>query len=599
MKNLTILLFSIIISLSSFSQTPQLFKYQAVVRDSDGETINNQEVRFRIGIRDIIPTGIILYQETHAEFTNDFGVVNLKIGDGTPETGSWSNIDWGTNDKYIELALDPAGGTSFTTLGTTQLLAVPYALYSENTGAAGNTLDQAYDEGGSGAGRTITADAGAIEINGVDGVLFTGTEGSGSIPAEGGGTRMMWYPGKAAFRAGSIYNDYWNDSNIGINSVATGYNTKASGYCATSLGYNTSATGNHSLSAGNGAIASGGASTSIGFGTIASGVASTALGSGTIATGDFSTSIGTGIEAEGYYSIAIGLNEQTGTSVSQESTMAIMGGKVGIGTVSPSATTEVFSSESKALNVNNQNTTANPASAIWGEANGSGGVQHYALVARAGGATSQNVGVHSEVLSNTANVNYGIYTNATSANTNYGIFAGISGSGQAGRFAGNVHITGNLSKGSGTFKIDHPLDPKNKYLNHSFVESPDMMNIYNGNVILDPQGEAIVSLPEWFGSLNKEFRYQLTCIGGFSQVYISEEVSNNQFKIAGGKPGLKISWQVTGVRQDPYANANRVKVEEMKKPEERGKYLYPEVYGLDESLGIDYGIKKSLSIETN
>ena len=144
---------------------------------------------------------------------------------------------------------------------------------------------------------------------------------------------------------------------------------------------------------------------------------------------------------------------------------------------------------------------------------------------------------------------------------------------------GNVSVVGNLTKGSGSFKIDHPLDPQNKYHYHSFVESPDMMNIYNGNAILDDQGEAVVQLPDWFEALNQDFRYQLTCLHGFAPVYIDEEISGNRFKIAGGKPGMKISWQVTGVRHDPYANAHRIVVEEEKPAEERGTYLHPIEYG--------------------
>jgi len=144
---------------------------------------------------------------------------------------------------------------------------------------------------------------------------------------------------------------------------------------------------------------------------------------------------------------------------------------------------------------------------------------------------------------------------------------------------GDVSIAGNLSKGSGSFKIDHPLDPENKYLSHSFVESPDMMNIYNGNVVLDNEGTAWVELPEWFEALNKEFRYQLTCIGGFAQVYVAEEIAEGRFKIAGGSPGLKVSWQVTGVRQDPFAELHRIQVEEEKPAERRGTYLHPDAYG--------------------
>ena len=140
---------------------------------------------------------------------------------------------------------------------------------------------------------------------------------------------------------------------------------------------------------------------------------------------------------------------------------------------------------------------------------------------------------------------------------------------------GSVDVPGTLTKGAGSFRIDHPLDPENKYLAHSFVESPDMMNVYNGNVVLGEDGSAVVELPEWFESLNRDFRYQLTSIGQFAPVYIAEGIQENQFKIAGGAPGLEVSWQVTGVRQDPFAEANRIIVEEDKPAAERGSLLHP------------------------
>jgi len=154
---------------------------------------------------------------------------------------------------------------------------------------------------------------------------------------------------------------------------------------------------------------------------------------------------------------------------------------------------------------------------------------------------------------------------------------------------GNVHVTGTVTEGGGSFKIDHPLDPENKYLYHSFVESPDMMNIYNGNAVLDGRGEASVKLPEWFDALNRDFRYQLTCIGGFAPVYVAERVSNNWFKIAGGQAGMEVSWQVTGVRHDAFAEANRIPVEVDKPDTERGKYLHPFAHGLPEEMGLDHG----------
>ena len=169
------------------------------------------------------------------------------------------------------------------------------------------------------------------------------------------------------------------------------------------------------------------------------------------------------------------------------------------------------------------------------------------------------------------------------------------GSRYAGYFNGPVNVNGALSKASGSFKIDHPLDPANRYLYHSFVESPDMMNVYNGNVVLDDDGEAWVELPEWFEALNREFRYQLTCIGGFAPVFIAERVADNRFKIAGGQPGLEVSWQVTGIRQDAWANAHRVPVEEDKPAEELGTYLAPEVWGLPEELGLPWRQEEGIS----
>jgi hypothetical protein len=179
---------------------------------------------------------------------------------------------------------------------------------------------------------------------------------------------------------------------------------------------------------------------------------------------------------------------------------------------------------------------------------------------------------------------------AHGSGTNYALHATASGgtTDWAGLFDGDVDILGTLSKTAGAFRIDHPLDPEGQYLQHSFVESPDMMNVYNGNVVLDARGEAWVELPEWFEALNRDFRYQLTCIGRFAPVYVAEEIRGNRFRIAGGEAGMRVSWQVTGVRQDPYAEAHRVEVEVPKGPNEVGKYVSPEAYGHSVEDGIRY-----------
>lgn len=115
-----------------------------------------------------------------------------------------------------------------------------------------------------------------------------------------------------------------------------------------------------------------------------------------------------------------------------------------------------------------------------------------------------------------------------------------------------------------------------------------MKNIYDGTVTTDASGYATVTLPEWFEALNKDFRYQLTVIGDFAQAIIAKEIQNNQFAIRTDKPNIKVSWQVTGIRHDAFAEKNRIPVEEYKKGEDVGKYLYPEAYGLSETMGIDY-----------
>jgi hypothetical protein len=179
----------------------------------------------------------------------------------------------------------------------------------------------------------------------------------------------------------------------------------------------------------------------------------------------------------------------------------------------------------------------------------------------------------------------GVYGSVVSGSDAWGVWGhSASPGGEAGHFSGDVNVVGTLAKSAGSFKIDHPLDPEHKYLSHSFVESPDMMNVYNGNIVTDGEGFATVELPEWFEALNRDFRYQLTVIANgdqtaFVQAMIAQEIENNQFRIRTSAPLTKVSWQVTGIRHDPYAEANRIQVEEMKPTKLRGLYRHPELYG--------------------
>ncbi len=139
--------------------------------------------------------------------------------------------------------------------------------------------------------------------------------------------------------------------------------------------------------------------------------------------------------------------------------------------------------------------------------------------------------------------------------------------------ASNQTRVGVLSKASGSFTIDHPLDPYHKILNHYFIEGPEMRNLYDGEVILDASGRATVHLPDYFSALNRKPRIQLTGVGT-SDVYVAEDIQGNVFVI-GGKPGTKVYWQVTGERQDVSAEATRrmMPVEQPKTGELAGRML--------------------------
>jgi hypothetical protein len=195
-----------------------------------------------------------------------------------------------------------------------------------------------------------------------------------------------------------------------------------------------------------------------------------------------------------------------------------------------------------------------------------------AIYARTAGSEQA---IDAEVNSNTAGD--ALFARTTSSNPSS--FAGI--------FVGNVSVSGNLAKSSGSFRIDHPLDPANKYLQHSFVESPDMKNIYDGVITTDDRGYATVRLPDYFEALNRDFRYQLTPIRSFSRAIVWQEVENNRFVIRTRAPRVKVSWQVTGIRRDAYARAHRIEVEPMKPKAMRGRYLTPEELGKPKRLKIE------------
>jgi hypothetical protein len=167
-------------------------------------------------------------------------------------------------------------------------------------------------------------------------------------------------------------------------------------------------------------------------------------------------------------------------------------------------------------------------------------------------------------------------------------YNGVPDNRPAAEFGGDISVDGTVFADAKDFKIDHPSDPANKYLQHTSVESSEMMNIYSGNVITDELGLATVTLPDWFEAENGDFRYQLTTIGRDAHAWIAQEMSNHQFKVASNATFVKVSWQITAVRQDAYAIAHPLLVEQQKSPQERGFYRHPELYGQPQEKSVQW-----------
>ena len=168
-------------------------------------------------------------------------------------------------------------------------------------------------------------------------------------------------------------------------------------------------------------------------------------------------------------------------------------------------------------------------------------------------------------------ITYGVWGQSEST-SGYGVYS-------SGRFA---------ALGTKSFQMDHPLRPETHYLSHFCAEGAEPYNLYRGNVVTDAQGYAVVQLPDYFESINRDFRYQLTVIGQFAQAIVAQEIRNNQFTIRTDKPFVKVSWEVKAIRNDHWVQQYGYQTEQEKPRELQGKYLNPELYGQPKELGIHY-----------
>ena len=638
---------------TAIAQTPpQKLNYQSVVRDASGTPLTTgTPVSLRFSIHDLTIGGTVVFTETQNTTVSQFGFVNLQIG----TVSSLTSVTWGSGEKWLQVELQINGVGAYTTMGTSQLLSVPYALYAGNGGGGATGPTGVGTPGSTGitgatgptgnAGATGAGITGATGPTGVTGAGATGPTGSG------GGSTGPTGPTGSTGVTGSGGGSTGPTGPTGIGSIGA---TGPTGSTGAGVAGATGPTGIGSIGAtgptgagttgptgptgltgptGSGGALSGGTTnyvakwssattlavsqifdnaTNVGIGTATPTAklsvvnAFTAAGNSQLISSTGATTAGavyTGLTSviSGTTGLQIALRGLANTTNAQYN-YGVYGyaakGLINFGVEgdaggTTSATGYNIGVEATADSSQNQNRGVESSSSssigyntgVWALADG----------AHAVASTKYNIGVlgiaHS---SNNFNAGvYGLVDTSIGANGNAAIIgddggcATCIGVNLAGEFYGDLDIQGNLSKTGGTFKIDHPQDPANKFLIHSFVESPDMMNIYNGNITTDASGLATVTMPSYFEAENIDFRYQLTAIGTFAQAIVSKEISGNTFTIQTDKPNVKVSWQVTGVRNDLWAQEHRV-VDVVDKGNNRGKYLHPELYNLSRDFKINY-----------
>lgn len=197
-------------------------------------------------------------------------------------------------------------------------------------------------------------------------------------------------------------------------------------------------------------------------------------------------------------------------------------------------------------------------------------------------------GSYGQATCGTGGYAYGSTGDAQGSEVNVGVLGYAAGgtANYAGYFLGDVQVEGTVYSGGLALRVDHPLDPAGRTLSQAAVLSDDHRCVYDGAVTLDGEGRARVALPAYVAALCRDFRYQLTCVGGFAPVFVAEELADGHFAIAGGTPGLKVCWQLTGLRRDAWAAQHPLTAELEKGDTERGRFVQPAAQGAPRDAGL-------------
>ncbi|MEO6287821.1 MAG: tail fiber domain-containing protein [Dyadobacter sp.] len=285
MKSIYSIAFAMLLSFQTWAQSPNLFSFQGVARNASGQVLANSTISLRLSIH--IPISLV-YMETHVTQTSANGIFTVNVGGGQVVSGgAFADINWHVYDHYLQVEIDPAGDNNYIDLGKTQLVSVPYSLQATNSDHAFQSDRWKYD----------------------DAIVQKGETNVGSaLGAVGTGSRLIWYPRKAAFRAGGVTNAAWDDVVTGRHSASFGLNTMSSGDYSVAMGQNTFATGNSSLAMGIQSSATGLASLAIGDNSVAKESNSVAMGEQVKADGQSSFATGSKTWAVGESSVSLGQN---------------------------------------------------------------------------------------------------------------------------------------------------------------------------------------------------------------------------------------------------------------------------------------------------
>lgn len=556
MKQILLFFFLLLsFSITIQAQAPQAFQYQAIARANNGLPITNQPITIRISVISGSPTGPILYVETHSPNTNQFGLFTLEVGQGTVANGTFNTITWGANGHYLKVEMDETGGVAYQDMGTVQLRSVPYALHA----ASVDNADDA-DADPNNELQTLSISGNFLSLsNGNTITLPSGGSGSTQVLSKTGSTIALSNGG------GTIALNDDNASNELQNLSLTGSTL--------------------SLSNGNSVTIPNGGSldNAYDFG---------GAGAGRTITADAGE-------------VSITSNVTNGIALRVDNT------STGVGLISNTTNTSNTFSPIQANTNSNSNAAAgiigNSTGTAWGvagqaAANSNAEAAVYGSNLRTvGGHGVYGVGFNGVVGQTGRSTGFAVYGENLDNLAPFGNGVGVGGSGYYGvlgedRYFGGqngaygVYSNGNLgATGTKTFRIDHPQDPENKFLRHFSIESNEVLNVYRGTTTFDANGNAIVELPDYFNSINRNVSYQLTPIGAYMPLYVKDKVNNNnQFVVSGGMAGKEVSWAVYAERNDLYMQQNpqQRSVEIEKRTHEKGRYLIPSLYnaGADKAL---------------